>query len=273
MRAHLDCVVVGYNDVSISDLVNQAAAYKDFSGTYRHLLANTVPLNGRRVKYPALFNHALETATGRPASYNVAKVPNLGACYLASFMRRRGLGAEVVNYFNDDKDQLAQLLDESPSAVAITTTYYFDAGPIREIVDFIRSRNSDTKIVVGGPHIFNVCTDLPEGGQDKQFQAMGADVYVFDSQGELTLTRICAELRKASPALDTVPNLIYTEDQKTFRRTSREVEANDMDTDGVDWELLLAGLPRPRRRSSARRGAAPSSVRSAATPWSRGRST
>ncbi|HSK81399.1 MAG TPA: hypothetical protein VLQ45_33405, partial [Thermoanaerobaculia bacterium] len=91
MGAHLDCVVVGYNDVSIAELVEQAAVYKDFSGTYRHLLANTVPLNGRRVKYPTLFNHALELATGKPASYNVAKVPNLGACYLASFLRRRGL--------------------------------------------------------------------------------------------------------------------------------------------------------------------------------------
>src|SRR4051812_12947964 len=168
MGAHLDCVVVGYNDVSIAELVEQAAVYKDFSGTYRHLLANTVPLNGRRVKYPALFNHSLALATGKPASYNVAKVPNLGACYLASFLGRRGLSAEVVNFFNDDKDLLAQLLDESPSTVAITTTYYFDAGPVREIVDFVRSRNSDTKIVVGGPHIFNICTDFPEGGAGRR---------------------------------------------------------------------------------------------------------
>jgi radical SAM PhpK family P-methyltransferase len=245
MGTHLDCVVVGYNDVSIAELVEQAAVYKDFSGTYRHLLANTVPLNGRRVKYPTLFNHALELATGKPASYNVAKVPNLGACYLASFLRRRGLNAEVVNFFNDDKDLLAQLLDESPSTVAITTTYYFDAGPVREIVDFIRSRNSDTKIVVGGPHIFNVCSDYPEGGQDKQFQAMGADIYVFDSQGELTLARICAELRKASPALDTIPNLTYTTDQKTFRRTPREVEGNDMDVEAVDWSSFSPGFLAP----------------------------
>jgi radical SAM PhpK family P-methyltransferase len=245
MGAHLDCVVVGYNDVSIAELVEQAAVYKDFSGTYRHLLANTVPLNGRRVKYPALFNHSLALATGKPASYNVAKVPNLGACYLASFLGRRGLSAEVVNFFNDDKDLLAQLLDESPSTVAITTTYYFDAGPVREIVDFVRSRNSDTKIVVGGPHIFNICTDFPEGGQDKQFQAMGADIYVFDSQGELTLARICAELRKASPALDTVPNLTYTTDQKTFQRTPREVEANDMDVEAVDWRSFSPGFLAP----------------------------
>jgi hypothetical protein len=125
--------------------------YKDFSGTYKYPLANTVSLEGKRVKYPSLFNYASVAETGKPAAFNVAKVPNLGACYLASFLRMHGLSAEVVNFFNDDKDQLSQLLDESPHAVAITTTYYFDSPPIREFVDFIRSRNAATKIIVGGP--------------------------------------------------------------------------------------------------------------------------
>jgi radical SAM PhpK family P-methyltransferase len=245
MATRLDCVVVGYNDVSVSDLVDQAAVYKEFSGTYQHLLANTVPLDGRRVKYPALFNHAVAAATGRPAAYNVAKVPNLGACYLASFLRRRSLSAEVVNFFNDDRDLFAQLLDEAPAVVAITTTYYFDAGPIREIVDFVRERSESTRIVVGGPHIFNVCTDFREGAQDKQFRDMGADVYVFDSQGELTLARVCEELRQARPALDTIPNLTWTDDGQTFQRTGRVVEDNDMDQNVVDWTSFAPGFLAP----------------------------
>jgi radical SAM PhpK family P-methyltransferase len=238
MSIHLDCVVVGYNDVPVGGLIEQAAAWKDFSGTYQHLLANTVLLNGKRVKYPALFNYAVEAATGKPAAYNVARVPNLGACYLVSFLRRHGLSAEVLNFYNDDLDEFAQLLNELPSVVAITTTYYFDSGPIREIVDFVRARSPRTKIVVGGPHIFNVCSDFNTLGQDNLFRQMGADIYVFDSQGELTLARLCGELRKATPALDNIPNLTYTFDQKIFHRSQRDVENNDMDENAVDWSTF-----------------------------------
>jgi p-methyltransferase len=231
----IDCVIVGHNDVAVDQLIVQAAQYKEHSGTYRHLLANTVELDGTRVKYPALFNRAIAAATGRPANYNVAKLPNLGACTLASFLRKRGYVAEIVNFFNDDQALFADLLEGRPRCVAITTTYYYDAVPIREIVEFVRRRSPSTKIVVGGPHIFNLCSDLDERSQDIAFAEIGADVYVFDSQGELTLSRICEQMQAPRPNLDVVPNLTYTFDQKAFYRTRREIEDNDMDANVVDW--------------------------------------
>lgn len=238
MAVSLDCVIVGYNDIPIDELINKAHEYSDFSATYRHLLANTVILNGKRVKYFSLFNYSIEAATERCANYNISKVPNLGACYLASFLKKRGHGAEVINFFNDDQDSLARLLDESPNIAAITTTYYFDARPIREVVDFIRLRSPKTKIVIGGPHIFNLCSDLRPGAQEHAFRQMGGDIYVFDSQGELTLSRICEEMRKSQPDLQKIPNLIYATGQNNFIRTSREIEDNDMDQNATDWNYF-----------------------------------
>lgn len=234
----LDCVIVGYNDVPVAELIDRVANYRDTTGTYQHLIANTVLLNGERVKYPELFNFANGAATGARPSYNVANVPNLGATYLASFLRKRGYGAEIVNFFNHDRLRLADLLDESPSLVAITTTYYYDSRPVREVVDFVRARSPSTTIVVGGPHIFNLCSDFKADGQDTFFAEMGADIYVFDSQGELTLARLCEQFRKARPDLDVVPNLAYKEAGTTFRRTSRAIEDNDMDQSSIDWDLF-----------------------------------
>jgi p-methyltransferase len=74
---------------------------------------------------------------------------------------------------------------------------------------------------------------------------MGADIYVFDSQGELTLSRICAALKEASPDLDSVPNLIYTRDHRSFHRTPREMENNDMDEGSIDWRHFPTDLLRP----------------------------
>lgn len=102
-------------------------------------------------------------------------------------------------------------------------------------------------IVVGGPHVFNLCSDLRPGAQDNACREIGADIYVFDSQGELTLSRICAALQQSSPALDTIPDLTYMHDHDhtSFVRTRREIEDNDMDQNAVDWSYFGSQLVAP----------------------------
>jgi p-methyltransferase len=234
----LDCIVVGYNDPPFDGLLRRAEVTKSRSGGYRHLLVNSVPVGERRLKYAQLLNLALETATGKPSQLHVAKMPNLGVCYLTSFLRRRGYRAEIVNFFNDERDTFAALLAERPHCVAVTTTFYFESHPIREIVDFVRQHSPTTRVVVGGPHIFNVCSDHPILVQDTLLREMGADIYVHDSQGELTLSHICAALREANPDLSKIPNLVYAEDNKRFHRNTRVAESNDLNAEVVDWSTF-----------------------------------
>jgi p-methyltransferase len=99
---------------------------------------------------------------------------------------------EIVNFFTYEKEQFKDILAQSPRAVAITTTYYVDPTPIIDIVQFVREHgNPETKIIVGGPHIFNNAFNnvLKEDAitQDYIFGRMGADIYITDSQGETTL--------------------------------------------------------------------------------------
>ena len=238
MATRIDCVVVGYNDASFSEMLDRAESSREISGGYRRLLVNSAPFQGKRLKYGDLFNSALAEATGRPSRLHVGKLPNLGVHYLVSFLRRRSFRAEYVNFYNDQTDYFQELLEQHPRSVAITTTFYYEPQPIQEIVAFVREHSHDTKILVGGPHIFHQCSDHTPNVQDGLFEEMGADVYVFDSQGELTLARICSALQDSSPDLSRVPNLIYTTDGKTFQRTARQPEENDMDKDVVDWSLF-----------------------------------
>lgn len=256
MGSQLDCVVVGYYEQPLDDLLESSKQMRDHSGGYRHLLANTVPFRGRRVRYPELLNFGLREATGKVCDYHVGRLPNLGACYLASFLRKRSLDVALVNFFNHDRESFRQLLAGSPRAVALTTTFYFESSPIAYLVKFIREHSPDTKIIVGGPHIFQVCSDCPEALQNQLLAQMGADIYVFDSQGELTLSRICAVLREPAPDLSTVPNLIYTRDNRSFQRTPREIENNDMDESAIDWrhfstDLLVPSVQLRTARSCA----------------------
>jgi len=245
MGTQLDCVVVGYYEEPVDGLLESARQMRDHSGGYQHLLANTVPFRGKRVRYPELLNFGLREATGKACDYHVGRLPNLGACYLTSFLRQRSFDAALVNFFNHDYESFRQLLECSPRAVALTTTFYFESSPIAHLVKFVREHSPATKIVVGGPHIYHVCSDYSEAIQNHLFSQMGADIYVFDSQGELTLSRICADLREPTPDLSAVPNLVYTRDNRSFHRTPREIENNDMDENSIDWRHFPTELLQP----------------------------
>jgi radical SAM PhpK family P-methyltransferase len=242
MSQPIDCVVVGYNDVDFDDLLERTSLSRKQSGGYRHLIVNSVPFRGRRIKYFDLLNTTIEGATGVRGRYHVAKMPNLGACYLVNFLRKRGLHAELVNFYNHEQDHFRDLLSQSPALVAITTTFYFEPQPIQEIVRFVREHSPTTKVVVGGPHIFNICNDHPPSLRDAFLQELHADLFVLDSQGELTLSRLCADLRRAHPDPGRIPNVIHRVQDDTLEWGPREIENNNMDQNAVDWSLFGRGF-------------------------------
>jgi p-methyltransferase len=225
-RAH-DCIVVGHNDGELDALMRRVRESEEVSGRYADLKLNSVLVAGRRLHHMDLVNRALGT------DYNVFAQPHLGAHYLASFMQRRGLRAEIVNTFNRERSRLDALLDEGAHAVAITTTYYIEPEPLAEIVAYVRQRAPETTIIVGGPFVFNTCSYFDADGQDFVFGTIGADVYIFDSQGESTLTSAVRALA-AGETLERVPNLVYRSGG-AFARTPRAIEKNDLDANRVDW--------------------------------------
>ncbi|MGJ5178582.1 radical SAM protein [Bradyrhizobium oligotrophicum] len=238
MGAEIDCILIGYNDTDLNWIDDELKPLQNFSGAYRHFRGNAVFTRGRWRHFTDLLNCALEDATGRRQGLHVARTPSLACCILKSFLAARGLRSEIVNFFNHDRGRLIELLAQSPRTVAITTTVYTTPRPVREVVEFIRQHNPDVRIVVGGPHIFNTCSDHDAETQDVLFQEMDADIYVFDSQGEQTLAELLTELRRPDPDLARVPNLIWTEDGFTFSRSERRPENNDLDANVIDWTVF-----------------------------------
>jgi radical SAM PhpK family P-methyltransferase len=235
MMSEIDCVVVGYNDIDFQEFCARQQAMADYSGAYQEIKSNSILLDGRRVTYMDLLNRSLEGATGRPAGLSGFATPNLGAVCLVNMLRKHGCTTEIVNFFNHDRDAFERMLKAGVRSVAITTTYYTDSAPIKEIVSFVRERSPDTRIVVGGPHIYNLCADYPPKMQDAALAAIGADFYVFDSQGELTLAQLVAALGRGGSDAASVPNLLYRDAKGTLVRTPRVPERNPMDEIAIDW--------------------------------------
>jgi radical SAM PhpK family P-methyltransferase len=243
----IDCVIVGYNDISFSTFAAHQKKMSHHSGAYHEVLTNSILLDGQRYTYMDLINRAVERSTGIDPRFNTFTSPSLGVCYLQSFLVKRGFRAEALNFFTQDQERFKELLDQRPRSVAITTTYYVDNAPIMEIVAFVRRHAPDTKIIVGGPHVFNLAADLKVDMLPMVFGALGADIYVIDSQGEKTLADVltCLASGSGTDGLAGLPNLYYRDERGAFHHTGRLPESNDMNSNAVDWSLVDRGLIAP----------------------------
>lgn len=236
---HTDCVIVGYNDIDFQQVTQNLKKVENLSGAYENLKMNSLIFGSKRITYMNLLNQILEKTTGVNPAFHSAKAPSLGVLYLVNFLRRRQFNVEFINYFNGEREEFKQLLAQSPNAVAITTTYYVENSPIIDIVKFVRQHSPQTKIIVGGPHIYNLCGKAGTRTLEYIFSEIGADIYIYDSQGESTLAQVLTALQQPDAQhLSNIPNLIYTLDQQRFQRTDKDLENNDMDENSIDWRIF-----------------------------------
>src|ERR1051325_306296 len=238
MSEQLDCVVIGYNETPFEEYEALLKGYGADSEAYRDLRFSFVNVNGRNMDYIGLLNHVLKLAgaNGGEDELKSCDIPNLAAVYLTHYLRMRGYKARYINLFQFEKDELAEYLESDPWCVAITTTFYVLNLPVNEMVKFIRERNPRTKIVVGGPLIANHLRNYHEDDLTVALDDIGADIYVNESQGEHTLTRIIDALKNGGD-LSAVPNIVYREDGK-LKRMPKQAEVNSLDENFINWQTF-----------------------------------
>jgi p-methyltransferase len=235
--AHLDCVVIGYNELPFARYETLLRQYGEESEAYRDLKFSFINFGDKKLNYVGLLNHILELAGhgngGGMRPFESGDIPNLAAVYLTNFLRKRGHHTKYINLFQYEKDRLAEFLAEDPYCVAITTTFYVLNFPVTEMVEFIRSRNPKVKIIVGGPLIANHARNYQGDELKSAFDDMGADIYVIEGQGEIALSQIIQCL-KENGDLSKVQNIAYTENG-ALHRTPPVLENSSLDENRIDW--------------------------------------
>jgi radical SAM PhpK family P-methyltransferase len=235
----LDCIVIGYNELPFEQYENFLRNYGEDSEAYRDLKFSFVNVDGYKLDYINLLNHALKLAgqdregLAASANFKSGDIPNLAAVYLTNYLRRRSFKAEYINLFQHEKEKLIHYLAQDPLCVAITTTFYVVNLPVNEMVEFIRRHNSKVKIVVGGPLISNHARNNDSHAFRATLDDMGADIYVVEGQGEETLAGVIKALKHGG-SLSEVPNLVYFEDGK-LQRTRVVPENSSLDEEHIDW--------------------------------------
>lgn len=234
----LDCVTIGYYEPRFEDYEKMIRRLGEESEAYRDLKFSFVHAGGRKMNYAELLSHAYRQAAGQDAGtedeFKSGDIPNLAAVYLTNFLRRCGFRAKYINLFLYEQEKLREYLAGKPLCVAITTTFYGLNFPVTEIIRVIRQYDREVKIVVGGPLVANHHRRYPPAELLLALDDMGADAYVIEGQGELTLSRVVQCLRNGGD-LSAVPNLVYRTANGKLAMTASEPENNSLDENYLDW--------------------------------------
>jgi len=238
----LDCVVIGYNEIPFERYESFLRGYGEDSEAYRDLKFSFVNVADQKMDYMGLLNHTIALAKNNgqnltpEQSLKSGDIPNLAAVYLTNYLRRRGYQARYINLFQYEKEKLLEYLKQKPAFVAITTTFYVVNLPVNEMVEFIREHAPEVKIVVGGPLVANHVRGTNGDELKAALTDMGADIYVVEGQGELTLSQIVECLNNGGN-LSSVPNIIYFENGQ-LTRTKVVAENNSLDENFVNWSAF-----------------------------------
>jgi len=231
MNQKPDVVIIGYNETPFDHVIQTLKAYGDDSEAYRDLKTNFIEVNGKNLTYVDL----LAEATGK--TLLSCDIPNLAAVYLSHYLIRRGLEVDFINLFQQEKEKLKRLIEQSPVCVAITTTFYVTNLPVSEMVQFIRSIDPRLPIVLGGVLVSNHYNAFNRDDFFAALQDMGGDIFVLEAQGEKTLYEIATRLKYGKSLAD-IKNVIFRDANGNLVMNPQETESNSLDEESIDWTVF-----------------------------------
>lgn len=249
MKPLIDCLFIGHNEMDFPDYEKKVREMGSNSGAYRDLQLNFIQYDNRPYTASEIFNlfycHTnLHTNRNQSSQSQKPKKPlsladtfSPAIAYLGTYLDRRGFTFDYVNTFREEKEELKQkLLKENILTIAITTTFYVSAFPLREIVQFIKRYNSSARIIVGGPLISTRVHTQHPSTLEYFFNSIDADFFVNSSQGEATLVKIIHSLKNNLP----VPRIenIYYKTESGYQGTPILKEENKLAENMVNWNLF-----------------------------------
>lgn len=212
-----------------------------------NLLGSQLTIDGRLLGLLDLINYVKNGRSVIPitpenaAKYlSLANTLTLNGIYLSHFLAKRHIASRViVNYFAE-RGRLVELLKDSPLAVAISSTFVsFD--DIARIARFVKGHNPETPVIVGGALIKKVM-DKGYGLKEETLKWLGGfrgliDLFIIESEGELTLIKAIEALKNGRPA-DEIENTGSYDGSGGLVFTPRRPENIELDREYIQWDRV-----------------------------------
>lgn len=233
----IDCFFIGHNDMNFNDYVKIVKKMGSDSGAYRDLNLNFLEYRDRYYSAMDIYNEINKEANNG-TNVELSESVSLTMAYLASYINKRGLSFDFINNFQKLNEKIINKLKNNEiRTIVIPTTLYVAPFPILEIISLVRKYSNTVKIIIGGPFIFK---EVHYAENEEQLQwflkSLGADVYVYSSQGEEALCRVLNAI-KENKTLHDIPNIYYWDVDK-YVGNSVLIESNNLEENLVDWSLF-----------------------------------
>ncbi|MDC6379905.1 PhpK family radical SAM P-methyltransferase [Pseudomonas graminis] len=233
----IDCMLIGFNDYDFDEYVETLEVMGRKSVGFRDTNLSFITYEGRKYRALDIFsagNTENETAN---TIFDNSDFLWPAITYLGSYLHKHDLSFEYTRLFHRDKAQLmVDLLNKQILTVAITTTVYVTPEPIIEIIDFVRETNPAIKIVVGGPYLSDKPKLLSKSDLQNLMLYLGADYYIFSSEGELTL-KLLIEGLAVNSDLKNIPNLGFKVGDR-YQVNEFKNEANSLEDNPINYTLF-----------------------------------
>ena len=89
------------------------------------------------------------------AAASWGSAPKSNGIFLLDYLTKNRFRAELISHYHEEKERFGRLLDQSPKAVVISTTFIHHKQVLRDLVEDIRRQAPDIYVVVGGPFVFS----------------------------------------------------------------------------------------------------------------------
>lgn len=234
-----DIIFIGHNQVSSNDDIRISKIFGSKAILDPEIDDNHVKQKGQYYAPYELFNKLSNRTQERENAGNrigTANIFSAAIAYLGTYVTKRGFTFDFINSFADEKDALKEKLEEGALTVGISTTLYLSPYPIMEIIEFIRKYNSECKIIVAGPFIFQNKSIMEKRDFLEMLISINGDYYIDSFQGETALVQLLAAIKERGQVSE-VMNLYYRK-ENTIAYTYSHKEENRLEEEPIDWALF-----------------------------------
>jgi anaerobic magnesium-protoporphyrin IX monomethyl ester cyclase len=174
----------------------------------------------------------------------------LNGIYLLSYLLKGGLRVKLIDRYFKEKGTFTEMLEETPRAVVISTTFIRNKQTLHRLVADIRDQAPEIFIIVGGPFV-NLSYRMLQRSKESDYETRLAekdflffqdeeprvDLYITGLQGEDILAEALRRIRHNRP-LNDLPNTVR-------KKAGKYAFSEQKDTifDNLNAPILWESLP------------------------------
>jgi anaerobic magnesium-protoporphyrin IX monomethyl ester cyclase len=178
--------------------------------------------------------------------------PYLVGIYLYNFLTERGITCELINFLDLELERFKKILLKNPKIIALSTTFLINIRLVKDVTKTIRQYAPDTKIVLGGPLVYNSYllyqmkdSDYDTESCEQDFFFLNQDCslhedidyFVVEEQGEATLHQLITTIKNRED-ITVISNLAYYDHDDNLIFTPKKEEDNPFHNDLINWDMV-----------------------------------